>query len=214
MTNYLHAFVRETLLTFSDEFEHNPNSPIPVPRLISRGARLAELLPEQEYLPMKEKGRTQFDCSRCGASVISGALKDHWLQACRCSFLLSFRPADRFSSAGQWTEWQTIYDKESADPMPVDDIKTGSLLGTLPELPQVIHDWASRRQGLPAGMRYNWNGTITAGDAMISIGEQGTVTTFDPDDREGLAKSAKVLRHIAQKSEPPRYIVCCTTRRK
>jgi hypothetical protein len=138
--NHLHIFALNTLVTFSDQLESSFSFPIPVPQVISRDARLPELLPEEEYLPLKEEGRSQFDCSRCGASVISGSTKDHWLQMCRCSFLVTFNPKDRFTSAGQWTQWQAIYDKESADPMPVDGIKINPLSGTLPELPQAVHD--------------------------------------------------------------------------
>jgi hypothetical protein len=203
-----HVFVQNVLVTCSNEFSKIANSPLPLAEIVSRGARYPELLSLQEYLPMKEKGRSQFDCSRCGTGVISGTFKNHWLQACRCSFLISFKPKNRLCSAAQWTNWQLAYDEESADSIPFHDARINPLSGALPELAQDVHDWLSRRKGLPDGIRYNWDGTITVGKSTISLGEQGTVTTFDEDDREGIAKSAEVLKQIARQSEPPRYVVC------
>ena len=44
------------------------------------------------------------------------------------------------------------------------------LEGPLPEIPQNIHDWLSRKKGFPIGIKHNWDGTITAGEATTSIG--------------------------------------------
>ena len=204
----LYIFVLNTLVTCSEEVSKLAGFPIPVPEIISRGGRYPELIPAEEYLLLKEKGHSQFDCSRCGAAVISGSFQNHWLQACRCSFLISFKAENRFRSATQWTEWQAVYDKESSDPMPLDKLKMDSLKGALPEIPHNIHDWLSRKRGLPTGIQHNWDGTITSGEATTSIGPVGTVTTFDKDDQEGTAKAVEVLKQIARVSEPPQYVIC------
>jgi hypothetical protein len=204
----LYLFALNTLVGCSEECSQLADFTLPVPQIVSRGGRYPELIPQEAHQATKGKGHSQFDCSRCGAAVISGAYKDRWLQSCRCSFVVFLKVESRFTTVAQWAEWQAIYDKESANPLPVDGSSKMDPSTGLPKMTQNIHDWLSRKKGFPTGIQHNLDGTITAGEATMSIGPLGTVTTYDKDDREGTAKAVEVLKQINRQSEPPRYVIC------
>jgi hypothetical protein len=197
----LNAFAGGSMMTFGPPVADN----MPVTLLIT-GHRRKRFLDLDEWRRFSPQCRSFFECAFCREQVVIFRVAvpggEVVVQSCRCT-TLKFEPAlSLFRTQEEWTEWQTDYLREQADPAPVQSLKEGILTGALD---QQTNDWLSRRGGLPAGLQFH-PGTckINAGEASISISDQSLAFSVDHHDPQNNQKIVDVVRQMQEHGlEPP-----------
>jgi hypothetical protein len=181
--------------------------PSTMPVILRYGKRHTELIPLEGWKELASRCPHLFGCNDCAEEAVgflSPGETNYPTMSCRCTTVM-FLATPPFDRAEQWSDWQADYEREKKDPAPIAALIQGQLVGK-PEGPGA--DWLSRRAGFPAGLQWSLDGTISVGNASLSVGPGGLVQMVDHENPSNNVHLLQVTEKVcAEAHGPPARIV-------
>jgi hypothetical protein len=177
--------------------------------LLRQGRRLKSFIPDDKWRQLVSAPHaSRFKCAFCAEPVFAfydPKNRDECVEFCRCTALWCIDKEHLVKTSEEWSEWQSDYVNEMADPLPVDALMDGHLTGTLDKLGS---DWLSRHLGAPEGLLWHSDGSVSSGDASVSFTPSSLLATVDHDHLENNEKIVEVIHKMQRNGlGPPERII-------
>jgi hypothetical protein len=201
----INVFHNGVLLTFAP-----PASFGAIAVLLRQGRRLKSFIPDDKWRQIVSAPHpSRFKCAFCAQPVLAfydPNKHNECIELCRCTALWCIDKEHLIKTSEQWGQWQSDYIKEMADPAPFKSLIDGHLTGMLDQLGS---DWLSRHVGMPEGVLWHSDGSVSSGDASVSfVPGSSLLTVVDHNHVENNDKIVEVIRKMQRNGlEPPERII-------
>jgi hypothetical protein len=170
------------------------------PCIVRRGLPLPQI-PEAEWQRLLQKCPSTFTCGQCAEPVLGFKAPSAAAitQACRCTIVSHFCPAQPYSSGTDWSDFQAMYEREKIDPASPECFRRDPLFGQSIGLSKTGQEWVRRKLGVSSDVNISDDGMVlTVGDGSFCVGPDGNSSALADSD-EGLKKIGEMIGAIRAK---------------